>query len=131
MQLRQNRRLPGRYREEDIPELPPKPTALQPTIPFDPTLPPAAFPTLPLNQSLPEKTQETVSDTTLSSISSISPLNPETEKPPFVVFREDPVITDPSPIEEPDMSEYSEPSEFESWNGEDDPKQLRKGLPVS
>lgn len=54
MQLRQTRRIPGRYREDEIPELSPNPTAVEPTIPFDPNLRPAVFPTLDLNQFPPD-----------------------------------------------------------------------------
>lgn len=53
MQLRQHRRLPGRYREDKTPELLPNPTFVIPTVPFNPRLRPAAFPTLPLNQFPP------------------------------------------------------------------------------
>lgn len=46
MQLRTNVRRPGRYHEEDVDELPPNPTFVVPTIPFNPNLRPAVFPTL-------------------------------------------------------------------------------------
>lgn len=59
MQLRQLRRLPGRYKEDSVPELPPKPTTLEPHIPFDPTLRPAAFPTLEFDQYYIEDIQKT------------------------------------------------------------------------
>src|ERR1700730_12028275 len=48
MQLRSSsaRRLQGRYREDDIPDLPGIARFVHPTIPYNPNLPPAAFPTL-------------------------------------------------------------------------------------
>jgi hypothetical protein len=46
MQLRSATRLPGRYREDDIPELPGTASFVHPTVPYNPNLPPAVFPTL-------------------------------------------------------------------------------------
>jgi hypothetical protein len=46
MQLRSITRRPGRYREEEIPDLPTPPRFVHNTIPFDSNLPEAAFPTL-------------------------------------------------------------------------------------
>ena len=43
-------RPPGRYREDDIEDLPPNPTFVVPTVPFNPNLRPALFPTLRLDQ---------------------------------------------------------------------------------
>jgi hypothetical protein len=38
--------MPGRYREDDIPDLPGTARFVHPTVPYNPNLPPAAFPTL-------------------------------------------------------------------------------------
>jgi hypothetical protein len=46
MQLRSTTRPPGRYREDDVPELPSRASFVHPTVPYNPNLPPAAFPTL-------------------------------------------------------------------------------------
>lgn len=58
MQLRAHTRLPGRYREDDIPPLPGTAKFVHPTAPYNPNLPPAAFPTLdvprPVALLLPE-----------------------------------------------------------------------------
>jgi len=94
-------------------------------VPFDPNLLPAAFPTLPLDQFPPEKTQKTVSNLTINQVS------PETESPPPIIFQENLVLRDPSVIEQSNMFDYSEPQEFEPWNGEEDLAQLRQGLPVN
>src|SRR3982074_2905391 len=116
MQLRQNRRLPGRYREEDIPELPPNPTAVEPTIPFDPTLPPAAFPTLPLDQFPPDNIQETAPDITIIS---------EPERP-ALVFRDRRMIEPPITLEA-----LSDPGNFEPRIGEEEEGQPKVRLSVS
>jgi hypothetical protein len=50
MRLRANVRPPGRYREDDIEDLPPNPTFVVPTVPFNPNLRPAVFPTLRWDQ---------------------------------------------------------------------------------
>ena len=54
MQLRTNVRRPGRYREEDVDELPPNPRFVVPTIPFNPNLRPAVFPTLQWDELDPD-----------------------------------------------------------------------------
>lgn len=46
MQLRSTTRHPGRYRENDIPELPGIASFVHPTVPYNQNLPPAVFPTL-------------------------------------------------------------------------------------
>jgi hypothetical protein len=46
MQLRSTTRLPGRYREDDVPELPGIASFVHPTVPYNSNLPPAVFPTL-------------------------------------------------------------------------------------
>lgn len=54
MRLRTNLRRPGRYREDDVEELPPNPTFVVPTIPFNPALRPAVFPTLKWDELPPD-----------------------------------------------------------------------------
>jgi len=46
MQLRSTTRLPGRYREDKVPDLPGTASFVHPTVLYNPNLPPAAFPTL-------------------------------------------------------------------------------------
>lgn len=116
MQLRQNRRAPGRYREDDIPELPSKPTAVEPRIPFDPTLRPAAFPTLEFDQFYTGNIQETKPDTTTF---------PDPQRP-ALIFR------DCRTVEVPIMSEQSDdPGEFYPRIGEEIGGQPTRGLAVS
>ena len=113
MRLRENRRLPGRYREDEIPELPPNPTAVEQTVPFDPTLRPAAFPTLSLDQFYSEPTQETASDSTFSQA-------------PALVFR------DHRTVEELKMAEnLDDPGEFVPRIGEEPEGQLSGDFDVS
>jgi hypothetical protein len=69
MQLRTNSRIPGRYREEAVPELPGVAKFVHPTIPFNPNLPPAAFPTL----DFPLPIREQIDDTTEEMRSATSP----------------------------------------------------------
>jgi len=68
MQLRTNIRLPGRYRDVEDAELvlPPKPTFVHPTVPYDPNLRPAVFPTIPLDQSPPEESATATPDSKTS-----------------------------------------------------------------
>lgn len=54
MRLRTHVRRPGRYREDDIEELPPNPTFVVPTIAFNPNLRPAVFPTLRWDELPPD-----------------------------------------------------------------------------
>ncbi|TAQ91028.1 hypothetical protein B7494_g643 [Chlorociboria aeruginascens] len=59
MRLRTIHRLPGRYREDDLPELPPTAKFVTPDVKYDPNLRAAAFPTLPLDQFPPSDIEET------------------------------------------------------------------------
>jgi hypothetical protein len=54
MQLRANVRRPGRYREDEVEDLPPNPRFVVPTIAFNPDLRPAVFPTLQWNELSPD-----------------------------------------------------------------------------
>lgn len=115
MQLRQLRQAPGRYREDDISDLPPNPTTVEPTVPFDPTLRPAAFPTLELHQFYTEPIQDTEPDTDIQS--------PER---PAVIFRDSRIH------EEPIMSgQYDDPGEFQPRTGEEVEGHPAEGLMVS
>ena len=54
MRLRNTIRPPGRYREEDIEELPPNPRFVVPTIQYNLSLRPAVFPTLRWDELPPD-----------------------------------------------------------------------------
>lgn len=100
MRLREIRRLPGRYREDEVPELPPNPTAVQPTVAFDATLRPAAFPTLDPDQFPPDNNPKTPSKDTDTSES-------EESEEPVTLFR------DPRSAEEFNMGDnITDPGEF-------------------
>lgn len=123
MQLRQTRRPPGRYREDDVPELPPNPTAVEPTIPFDPTLRPAVFPTLDLDQFPPDHFQDN------------SQAKATTSKPerPAIVFRDPRIIReDPKSTRQFAMAQnLDDPGQFVPRIGEEPEGQTYAPLPVS
>jgi hypothetical protein len=78
MKLRNNVRRPGRYREGEVPDLPPNPTFVVPTIPYDPTLRPAVFPTLALDQFPPDHPNH------VSQSTEVEDNPPQVERPAFV-----------------------------------------------
>jgi hypothetical protein len=58
MQLRSTTRLPGRYRDDDVPDLPGTAPFVHPTVPYNPNLPPAVFPTLDFPRPVDIRTEE-------------------------------------------------------------------------
>jgi hypothetical protein len=120
MRLRQNVRVPERYREDGVREPQSNRIAVARSTLFNPTLPLAAFPSLPLDRFPPQIVQETLSD-------NLSTPAPEL---PALVFR------DRRSIEEPKMSEqYDDPGEFvgaDPWSdSEEEEMQPRSSLTVS
>jgi hypothetical protein len=104
MRLRANVRRPGRYREEDVEDLPPNPSFVVPTIPFNPNLRPAAFPTLQWNELSPDH-PAFVAKETVQEESSVEGESQESETDeglrkarPAVVFRDNRTV----PIMEPE-----------------------------
>jgi hypothetical protein len=105
MRLRANVRRPGRYREEDVEDLPPNPSFVVPTIPFNPNLRPAAFPTLQWNELSPDHPAFVAKETVQEEI----PVGGESQESeadegvrkdkPAVVFRDNRTV----PIMEPEQ----------------------------
>src|SRR6266487_216193 len=85
MQHRAHTRLPGRYREDDIPPLQGTAKFVHPTAPYNPNLPPAVFPTLDVPRLVALPLPE-VMDVD-GSESSNSPLEGELPQRPAAVFR--------------------------------------------
>lgn len=154
MQLRTHTRLPGRYREDDIPPLPGTAKFVHPTAPYNPNLPPAAFPTLDVLRSVAHLLPEAMDVD--GSESPNPPREGELPRKPAAVFRgkgRAPRISSPEVIQHaaeeeaerlepeysfrlPQLSVSSEdPGEFEATelnvDGEGKEKIERVGLPVS
>lgn len=134
MQLRTSIRRPGRYREDEVDELPPNPSFAIPTTPFNPNVRPACFPTLPLDQFPPDHPYHPSNSTGQS----------ENDKPerPALVFRDQRIV----PMAEEDellglaigpdgrwisTLELGEYHGHHASNWDDDAPQERWFLPVS
>jgi hypothetical protein len=97
MRLRINVRRPGRYREDDLEELPPNPQFVVPTIAFNPNLRPAVFPTLrwdelpPDHPSLTDQAEErevNLQERREEGVEEASEQTVEMSERPAVVFRD-------------------------------------------
>lgn len=127
MQLRSTTRLPGRYREDDVPDLPGTVSFVHPIVPYNPNLPPAAFPTLDYPRPVDSRPAEVMA---VPSRAESSDSDPEQEAPAkrATVFHGKKQSSDGwlqrrlSSDTEPEEMEVPEPetSRFQEWDLSDE-----------